>query len=330
MKSLRCFAVIVLVIAVPAALMSHAPDVKYTQETTMKFTGPMAMMMKMAGAGGPQTSTQMISGNKMRSDNGDHSTIMDLDREVMISIDHKKHEYTEMTFAEWRAMMQKAMGAGKPEAGETSESEKVDFKFDVKLDRTGERQTINGYNCEKVILTMKAEGEQQPDASTGEAGGKGGMIVTSTQWMTPQVAGWQEAQAFQMKFAEKLGMGSGGGMSAMVEGMMKSNPQLSAAFKRLAEEGKKLTGVSVKTESVFQTWGEPREQAAENQPSEQKKPGAMGGLLGGLGKKMGKKPAGEGGSEPLFESSMTLNSVSTAALDAGIFSAPAEYKKKTK
>lgn len=310
------------------------PDVKYTQVTTIKFHGGLGTMMKLAGASGPQTSTNMVSGNKQRSDNGDRSTIIDLDREVMITVDHKKKEYTEMTFAEWREMLSRLQGMGKGETADKPEGEKVEWKFDVKVDRTGERQTINGYACEKVILTMKAEGEKKPEAGSSEGGGKGGMVITSTQWMTPQVAGWDEAQNFGKKFAEKLGMSSGGGAGALVENMMKSNPQLSAAFKRLAEEGKKLNGVAVKTESVFETWGEQTGQAMENQPEEEKPPSSVGGLLGGLGKKMAKKPAsqgsGEAGRQPIFESSMTLQSVSAAALDASLFAAPATYKKKAK
>jgi len=315
---------------------ASAPDVKYTQTTVTKFHGGMAMLMKMAGASGPQTSTIMISGNKQRSDTEKNSHIIDLDREVMITIDHKKKEYTEMTFAEFRAMMDKmknAMAGMKPQTEEKPGAEKVEWKFDVKVDKTGERQTINGYSCEKVIVTLKAEGEAKPEAGGQETGGRGGMVVTSTQWMTPKVDGWEESMAFWKTFAEKSGFMSGGGPGASMESMMGANPQLAAAFKRLMEEGRKLTGVPVKTESVFETWGQPAAlQGMEGEPKEEKPPSSMGGLLGGLGKKLAKKPDSGGTSEsdrkPLFESSSTLESVSNVSLDAGLFSAPANYKNK--
>jgi hypothetical protein len=309
---------------------ASAPDVKYTQTTTTKFHGGMSMLMKAAGASGPKTSSIMISGNKQRSDQEKTSTIIDLDREVMINIDHKKKEYTEMTFAEFRAMMDKMknMMGQQPAAAQKPDAGKIEWKFDVKVDRTGERQTINGYACEKAILTMKAAGEAKP-GTTGEAGGQGGMMVTSTQWLTPKVDGWEESMAFWKTFAEKLGMSSEGSM----ESMLGSNPQLAAAFKRLAEEGKKLNGVPVKTESLFESWGAPAPQPGmEGQSEEGNAPSSMGGLLGGLSKKLGKKSGPGGTSEadrkPVFENSQILESVSKAALDRLLFTAPAEYKLK--
>jgi hypothetical protein len=240
-----------------------------------------------------------------------------------------------MTFAEFRAMMDKmktVMARMKPQT-EEKPAEKDEWKFDVKVDKTGERQTINGYSCEKVIVTLKAVGEMKPDAAKGETGGQGGMMVTSTQWMTPKVDGWEEALAFWKTFAEKSGFTSGSGPGASVESLMGSNPQLAAAFKRLMEEGQKLNGVAVKTESVFESWGQPAApQGMEEQPKEEKPPSSMGGLLGGLGRKMAKKPESGGTSEsdrkPVFESSSTLESVSSASLDAGLFAAPANYKNK--
>jgi len=319
-----------------ATAFASTPDVKYTQMTTTKFHGAMGTMMKLAGAGGPQTSTIMISGNKQRSDTEKNSHIIDLDREVMITVDHKKKEYTEMTFAEFRAMMDKmknAMAGMKPQTTEKPETEKVEWKFGVKVDKTGERQTISGYACEKVIVTLKAEGEMKPGMEGQEAGGKGGMMVTSTQWMTPKVDGWEESMAFWKKFAEKSGFMSEGSAAMSMESLMGSNPQLATAFKRLMEEGKKLTGVPVKTESVFETWGAPAApQGMEEQPKEEKPPSSMGGLLGGLGKKLAKKPESGGTSESdrksIFESSSTLESVSNAGLDAGLFGPPANYKNK--
>lgn len=327
------FAICTLLAATLA--FASAPDVKYTQTTVTKFHGGMSMLMKMAGASGPQTNTIMISGNKQRSDTEKNSAIIDLDREVMITIDHKKKEYTEMTFAEFRAMMDKmknAMAGMKPQTAEKPDTEKVEWKFDVKVDKTGERQTINGYACEKMIVTLKAVGEMKADAAKGEAGGQGGMMVTSTQWMTPKVDGWEEAMAFWKTFAEKSGFTSGGAGASM-ESLMGSNSQLAAAFKRLMEEGQKLNGVAVKTESVFESWGAPAApQGMEEQPKEEKPPSSMGGLLGGLGKKLAKKPESGGTSEsdrkPIFESSSTLESASGAALDAGLFTVPVNYKNK--
>jgi hypothetical protein len=318
------FAICTLLAATLA--FASAPDVKYTQTTVTKFHGGMSMLMKMAGASGPQTSTIMISGNKQRSDDGDRSTIVDLDREAMINIDHKKKEYTEMTFAEWREMMSKLKGSGKSAKMDKADRENVDVKFDVKVDKTGERQTINGYECEKVIVTLTMEGEQKPTADDPTSGGKGSMMVTSTQWLTPRVAGWEEAAAFAKKFTEKVGSAMGMNTNAMAASVM---GKLGPAMKKLEEEAKKLTGVPVKTESAFKVSGQAAEQpGGEAAAGEQKIPSSLGGLLGGLGKKKSSPGSAETGNEPLFESTTILESISTGGLEAGLFAPPMNYKMK--
>ncbi len=309
-----------------AAAFASTPDLKYTQITTTTFHGGLSAIMKMAGASGPQTSVIMISGNKQRTDYDDNSTIIDLDREVMINIDHKKKEYTEMTFAEWREMMSKVKGSGKTEKTGKPGQENVDVKFDVKVDKTGERQTINGYNCEKVIVTLTMEGEQKPSAEDPTSGGKGSMVVTSAQWLTPQVAGWEEAAAFAKKFAEKVGSAMDMNTNAMAASVM---GKLGPAMKKLKEETKKLTGVPVKTESAFNVSGQASEQpGGEAAAGEQKIPSSLGGLLGGLGKKKSSPGSGETGNAPLFEATTILESISTGDLDAGLFAPPVNYKNK--
>jgi hypothetical protein len=59
----------------------------------------------------------------------------------------------------------------------------MDLKFDVNIDRTGERQTINGYDCEKVVLTMKSRWWEKPKARSKE-----NVTLTYTQWCVPQMA----------------------------------------------------------------------------------------------------------------------------------------------
>ncbi len=330
----------ILIISVLALGASSLPDVKTTSTTKLTFKGTLGTMMKMFGGNKPITSTQYIQGNKSRTDNVNEegklttSTIVDLEREVFINIDHKKKEYTEMTFEYYRNML-KNMG-GKPE--EKPEREKsapeVKVSFDVKVDKTGEKKNIAGYNAEKVILTMTAQGEKQAeDGNVGEME-KGGMVITSANWLSTEVKGYAEVITFHKAFAEKLGMKPGGSWAGMLE---KSSPQLAEAMKKLEEEGKKFQGVSLLTESVFETWAQAsgaQAGAPEAMPEEQEKPKSAGGLLGGLGKKLGQKAmkkddsAGSSGRNVLMESVTEISEISNASLNSGLFVVPAGYKKK--
>lgn len=343
MKTSR-FAVLGILIAGVLVLAAFPlPDVKTTSATKLTFKGTLGTMMKMFGANKPVTSTQYILGNKSRTDNVDDegklttSTIVDLDREVFINIDHKKKEYTEMTFEYYRNML-KSMGGKAEEKQEREKSEpEVKVSFDVKVDKTGEKKNIAGYNTEKVILTMTAKGEKQAEGGNAGEMDKGGMIITSTNWLSTEVKGYDEVIAFHKAFAEKLGMTPGGGLAGMIEKLMKSNPQLAEAMKKLEEEGKKFQGVSLLTESVFETWAQPSSAhagAPEAMPEEQEKPKSVGGLLGGFGKKLGQKAmkkddnADSSGRNVLMESMTEISEISNASLNSELFVVPAGYKKK--
>jgi len=343
MKISRNVVLGVLLTGLLAMAFSPLPDFKSTTVTTMTFKGMLGTMMKMFGANKPMTSTQYIQGNKSRTDSMNDegklttSSIIDLDREVMINIDHKKKEYTEMTFAEmlqrFKEMKEKMK---EPEPSGQKDQPEVKMSFDVKVDRTGEKKTIAGYETEKVVLTMTATGEGM-DNKTGETG-KGGMVVTSTNWMASAVKGYEDVRAFQMAFAKKMGeMANANSMAQMMESLSKMNPQLAEAMKKLEQESKKLQGVPLTTTTVFETWAEggakPAPQAEKTEESSP--PKSVGGLLGGFGKKLGQKAAkkdesasSNDGRSVLLESSSEVTSIGSSSVDGGMFAAPAGYQKK--
>ncbi|MGH7496451.1 MAG: hypothetical protein ACREOO_29220 [bacterium] len=333
MKSIRALLVLKTLFAV--ALYAH-PGVKTVKTTTMKFHGFLGTMMKMSGGDKAYTSTTYLDGSRMRSDrlteDGklENSTITDLDREVIVNLDHKKKEYTEMTFAEFKEMMAKMkekMAGMQPQASQGSADIKMEYDF--KVDRTGEKQTIAGFHAEKVIMTMTAKGETQATPAT--AGGKGGMVITSTQWLTTDAPGKAEAIAFGQKFAQKMGLALGADGSAnQWQTLAAFNPQLAKAIEKLAEEGKKMEGVAVKTESVFESWADPAAQTAPAGTGKtQEMPSSVSGLFGSLGKSMGgKSKAGSApGRSVMFESTEETKEINTGSFSGDLFSTPAGYKK---
>jgi hypothetical protein len=348
MKIYRFSLVAILLLGILALAFTPRPDVKTTSTTKLTFKGALGTMMKLAGGNKPVTTTQYIHGNQSRSDHLDEegkittSSIVDLDRELIINIDHKKKEYTEMTFAEFREMIRKGFGGmsdrPKEEGKAKKEQPEVKWSFDAKVDRTGEKKNVAGYNTEKVVLTLTAQAEAQAESGKPGEMQKGGMVVTSTNWMANDVKGYDEVRAFQMAYAEKLGMTPGSGnFAAMLGNMMKSNPQLAEAMKKLEQEGRKLQGVPLVTESVFETWGQPAGEAPEAaaaEPEQQEMPKSVGGMLGGLGKKLGKKAvkkeenAGNSGRNVLMQSFTETTEISNSPVDAGLFVPPASYEKK--
>jgi len=343
MKNSRVLVLSILMVGLLAMAFSPLPDFKSTTVTTMAFKGMLGTMMKMFGGNKPMTSTQYIQGNKSRTDSMNDegklttSSIIDLDREVMINIDHKKKEYTEMTFAEFLQRFKEMKEKMKqPEQGGQKDQPEVKVSFDIKVDRTGEKKNIAGYETEKVVLMLTAAGEGT-DNKTGETG-KGGMVVTSTNWMASSVKGYEDVRAFQTAFAKKMGeMANMNSMAQMVESLSKANPELAEAMKKLEQESKKLQGVPLTTTTVFETWAEggakPAPQAEKTE--EPGTPKSVGGLLGGFGKKLGQKAvkkdesaSSNDGRSVLLESSSEVTSIGASTVEAGMFAAPAGYQKK--
>lgn len=309
------------------------PGVKHVSTTTVKFHGFLGTMMKMGGGNKPMTQTVYVQGNQQRTDHMNEkgelvtSNIIDLDREVFINVNHKKQEYSETTFAEWKALFEKAKGES---SGKTKEQSKSDIKveFDVKVDRTNERQAIAGYDAQKAILTMKAKGEQQSSANS--PGGSGTMLIVSNHWLAKDVKGYEEMQAFHRAFAVKIGMQfTEAGSQDFMKAMSQMNPEMMKGLEKLAEEGKKLEGFALRTETSFETEGGAQAAAGSSQSNTQEMPSSVGGLLGGLGKKMAKKPQEENasGKNVLFESTTETVELKSGTLKADLFAAPAEYKK---
>lgn len=315
------------------ALGASSRGVKQTTVTKTKFHGFMGSVMKMGGGDKPQTATTCVQGNQQRTDQFDEkgklisTAIVDLDREIMINFDHKKKERTEMTFAQWKEMLSKmasSFSQPQPKAkkkGESAPEVKVDF--DVKVTPTEETKTIAGYSTKKTILTMTATGTKE--ATPQEQGGKGGMGITSAMWLTENAPGYEELSAFGRKFAEKLGMDMSAAGAQSMLAALQSNPQLKDAMKKLAEEGQKMKGFALLTESKFETTATPGGQnpqmSAEDQEKAAKMPKSVGGLLG---KMMPKPKSDDGsGSNVLYETTVETTELTTETFPASHFTAEA-------
>lgn len=318
-----------------AAFTSVYADVTQESVTQLKFTGALGTIMRLVGGNKPINSTVYLQGDVHRTDNYDpkgrlaDSQIINLDQEVFISLDHQKKRYTQMTFDEWRNMMQESMdkaGQNSKESQDRKDEENVDVKFSIDVQKTGEKQTIAGLNAEKVILILtiesqsQVEGQQEPQKSR--------LIVTSTQWLAPSAKGQDEMAQFSKKLMDKLGFSpSNMGMQQMMTQIMQNNPQLGEAMEKLQQEGDKLQGLAVKTNTVYETESDKPASQAEPEEESTEIPTSVGGLLGGLGKKMAQPSQKESGPAVLMESESEITKLETSPVDVSLFSVPEKYKE---
>jgi hypothetical protein len=108
------------------------------------------------------TGTMWITTDKARNDMDDKSTIVRLDRNVMIILDHAKKKYMEipLNFAEAAAKQAGKGGASEEELAKLPEAMrnlmKGAMKMNVAVTETNDTKTINGWNCRKYL--QKIEG----------------------------------------------------------------------------------------------------------------------------------------------------------------------------
>lgn len=328
-------------------------DVKYATSTKMEFGGTVGTMMNLFGASKPVKTIEYYKGDVKRSDSFDgnklqESQIIDLEKELFINIDHTSKEYTQMTFAEWRDMLQATMeqfgqeeAAGSEEPEPESESNAdVEWEFNVDIQETGERETIAGKRTEKVILTLDLDAEvtSQEEGQEPETA-KGGMIVTSNNWLFKgEDAAQREMQAFNEAMVEKLGMlPDQASFKEMMTEVIQSNSQLGEAIEKMQQEGSKLQGISMRNHIVYETKVDPEtakkmnEERAKQQEEENTEiPTSVGGLLGGFGKKMlkkqlDKKDEGVKERNTLMSTTTEVDELSTSTLEASLFQVPADY-----
>ncbi len=331
-------------------------DVKYESTSSMQLAGTVGKMMNFFGGGKPVKTVDYYKGDVKRSDSFDNkgnlesSHIVDLNKELFITVQHDKKQYTQMTFDEWKEMLKSTMESLGQEGEEVenaepeSEEPEAEVDWDVKVDvqETGEKETIAGKQTEKVVLTLDFDAEVTAEnEESGEMeSAKGGMIVTSSHWL---YKGGDKAKSemddFNKRFVEKLGFApDDAGVKEMMANAMQENSQLGEAIKKMQEEGEKLQGLPMRINTVYETKVDPEtlkkmeeEKAREEKQEQTEIPTSVGGLLGGLGKKalknrMEKKDEGPKERNTLMTSVTEVLAFETTSLDASLFVVPADYK----
>jgi hypothetical protein len=191
----------------------------------------LTLVYKTTGTQGASTATSYYSTEKMRSGDGQHDTIIEYGPGKITTIDHKKKEYSEITLAEMEAMlkqasakmeeMNKQLANMPPEMKKKMEQMMGGGAESVSVTKGGSRQ-VAGYTCQDYTLSMGQTMTQQLCATT------------ALQFPAPNV-----------DYKRFSGLASSAGaMSGMFPG-----------FAKLAEEMKKIEGISIAEATHFKMMG---------------------------------------------------------------------------
>jgi len=323
-------------LAVLALAVLASADVVIEQKTTSTMMGGMFSSTghsKIYLSGDKQktdtemkTEMSMFSAPTMKTTN-----IIRLDKEVAWNIDHAQKTYTELSFAQMRAMMSSAqaeqgeMGAqsGAPSA-EDMEIQKPEFN----IEKTGQKKKIMGYKCEEVILEVIVRAR---DKQTGDTGS---FIMFDRMWVTADWAGHKEYEAYSKKAAQKMGFGAGMEAAGSSLAMMGLDPET------MMEKMSEIGGFPMRQEMTMTISGDIKGQMeteggqmtdeqkeAMKEASEALKGLGLGGLFGKQKEESEEKKEATVGSAAIFEAIIEVESVSTKDVDPGEFEVPKGYKK---
>lgn len=267
------------------------------------------------------------------------STVTRLDKGVVWEITHEKKTYTEMPISAMKEMIEQFGGAGMSGmSGMSEDEESMADDEDIEMsppkfsvEKTGKKEKIAGYNCEQSILTMEMEG------TNTETGEKFTIFLTMDMMLAKDVPGYEEYQAFSVKYAEAVGMGDGLD-PASIESMMMGMRQYGVDPETLAEEAKKLKGFPMRT--VMKMTGDgPQFDAMKSSGADSslaaakeemnKAMGMLGGLFGKKKKKEEPKEEPVAASDgALFTVTTEVTKISTKSIKSDRFEVPKKYKKK--
>jgi len=343
-------------------------DFRYA-ETTQITGGSVVGMMKFAGAFSkdakkamdPVTSTVLVQGNRMARINSDTTEITDLDKESITTIDHRKKQYTVVTFQQMKQQLEQAQKAaqeqqakqsgasqpqGKSSQPQGSEAPPPKMNFKVNVRNTPATKTVAGLDTKESILSMELEATDQ------SSGQKGSLAITNDMWLAPEIPGYSEVRDFNKRFAQKMGMVFG---DVFKPSMAAMQPGSAEGMAEMVKEMSKLKGVPVMQVMRMGATanGEPLPAASEaplpasNGPAmpsagevaKQSATSAISSRLGfgGFGKKKKdaaqEKPAEQSqagqsatpAQSVLMESITQLTSFSSAPIDSSQFNVPAGY-----
>jgi len=124
------------------------------------FAEDLTVVFKSTGKGSSGTSTQYFSSEHMRTRDGDQDTIFEYATGKIVSIDHKKKQYSETTLAEIEgamkaatAQMEQQMASIPPAMREKMQNMMGGGAAEVTVTRGGTKQVV-GYATQQYTVTM--------------------------------------------------------------------------------------------------------------------------------------------------------------------------------
>jgi hypothetical protein len=360
MQKLRSAALVLLAGTLGLAAGIAQADIAIERSTSVEGVGAMAFA-NMSG-----TSKTSISGDKSRTDSdmkmqskiigflarsalGPSAEIVLLDQDKLYHLNMNKKEYTETTFEQFRAQMQKMSdqtnaNEDKKQPSAVDQSKCVWLPAKVDVTKSGEKAQIAGYDAQRVTVTATQPCQDKETGAICE------IALVLDQWTSTDFAESGEARKFYSAYASKMGidLSNSQDVSERAKALF---GQYKGVWTEVASKMQSVKGYPVKSSFTLGLGGpqckdsnSQQTQSSQTDTSSQSPGGLAGavvGKLGGLFQKKKNNPdaaaappapavapvAMPPGDVALVTVSSQVVSVSTNAVSADVFTVPAGFKK---
>ncbi len=336
---------------------SAQADITIERSTSVEGVGAMAFA-NMSG-----TSKTSISGDRSRTDSdmkmqskiigflarnavGPSADIVLLDQDKLYHLNLNKKEYTETTFEQLRAQMQKVseqMNSGdgnQPAASQPSavdQSKCIWLPAKVSVTKSGEKAQFAGYDAQRVTVTATQPCQDKDTGAICE------IALVLDQWNSADFAESSEARKFYAAYASKMGfdLSNSQDVSDRAKALF---GQYKGVWTEVAAKMQSVKGYPVKSSFTLGVGGaqckDSNSQQSQSTSVDNASTGAggiQGAVMGKLGSLFQKKkdpdaaPPAPAAMPPGDVALMTLSSqvvsVSTNSVSADAFTLPAGFKK---
>lgn len=233
-----------------------------------------------------------ISGNIKRVNRKNSSTITNLDTEQIINLDHKRKEYSIVTFDDMIAMFKDAAEYGEIQIEEAradieSNEDAPEYKvnFDLRVEDTGKSKKIDGKKAFQKVLIIETLFEPEDEAAADTLPSTA-LYAVNDLWLSDDVPEMKVNGDFNRRMGEIMQeQFSQMNMSNIVSALMKSDPRVSDAMDKAQEAIDELSGTTLLSTLHLVTVPPDMDLDLALALGEKKKPKKKGGGFGGFLKK---------------------------------------------
>jgi len=251
------------------------------------------------------------------------TSIFRLDKELLWNLNHDGKTYSEMTFAQIRALADSSYvdGQFKMGEGETITDDIELGKPEFSIDQTGKKKEINGFACDEVMMRMIMRAK---DKRTGDTGS---FLLHNDMWITNKCPGWEDYRNFSKKSVEKMGNLEDLQSPASAMAMMGFDLQA------MVKEMEKIDGFPILQNMAMTMTGDLKKLADQQMAEQQEAMAQAAEALKGLGNLMGQTGGDEekantvGEPGVLFKATIEVQSIKPGPVEAATYEIPQGYSK---